>query len=178
MKEDYLWDGTGEVDSEIEQLEQKLGAFRFRNKPLAIRVAPTRRFNPYLAIAASIIFVLFAAGLFVVLRRNANDSRNPVVQNHESVPAPVPGNPSPSGGNENRQDQSGSKNTEASRTPAPERIVYAPVARRKSRRMSPEMIREGRYAKEQLLRALWIASEKINLAQKRIQVNRASGPAS
>ena len=36
MKEDYLWDKTGEPDPEIQQLEQALGTLRYQPRPLDI----------------------------------------------------------------------------------------------------------------------------------------------
>ena len=34
MKDDYLWDGSGEPDPEIEHLEKVLGQYRYQPKPI------------------------------------------------------------------------------------------------------------------------------------------------
>ena len=36
MKEDYLWDKTGDPDPEIQQLEEILGTLRYEPKPLEL----------------------------------------------------------------------------------------------------------------------------------------------
>jgi hypothetical protein len=41
-----------------------------------------------------------------------------------------------------------------------------------------ELLREGEKAKEQLILALRFASSQLNLVQRKIQVNKESGPAS
>src|SRR5579862_407027 len=63
MKHDYIWDGVGEPDPEIQRLEQLLREFRFD------RPAPTRRPMPrahWLAAAAAAI--LIAAGTWLLSR--------------------------------------------------------------------------------------------------------------
>jgi hypothetical protein len=73
MKEDYLWDKTGE-DSEIEMLENALQAFRyqktappaFRAKVLPFRKEPSRKILPIaLAVAACLVFGMFALGILL-----------------------------------------------------------------------------------------------------------------
>ena len=36
MKDDYLWDGSGEPDPEIRELEDILGELRYQPRPLEI----------------------------------------------------------------------------------------------------------------------------------------------
>ena len=70
MKDDYLWDGSGEPDPEIEHLEKVLGRYRYQPKPMSAafdqQLLPRRaRFWPKLAVAAAIILMLLA-GLWIV----------------------------------------------------------------------------------------------------------------
>ena len=64
MKDDYLWDKSGQPDPEIQKLEEILGTLRYQPKPLELPqdLAATRRWNyvPVLAIAASLLLALVA----------------------------------------------------------------------------------------------------------------------
>lgn len=70
---DYLWDGTGEPDPEIQKLEAILGRFRHdRPAPVFPDIAPTQewnwfpwrvRFFPALAVSATVVAVVAAAVL-------------------------------------------------------------------------------------------------------------------
>ena len=65
MKDNYLWDRSGEPDSETQHLEEILGTLRYQPQPLEIptslRVRQRRRYVPAMAIAA--VFTLFAIAL-------------------------------------------------------------------------------------------------------------------
>src|SRR5437660_1623563 len=78
MNNDYLWDRTGEPDSEIQRLEEILGDLRYQPHPLAIPTQPHtarhRMFLPTLAIAAAIVMMVVAAGLWFALHRQ-NEAR-------------------------------------------------------------------------------------------------------
>ncbi|MGA9769275.1 MAG: hypothetical protein WBV94_09560 [Blastocatellia bacterium] len=70
MKDDYLWDGSGEPDPEIEHLEKVLGRYRYQPKPVGAafdqQLLPRRaRFWPKLAVAAAIILMALA-GVWIV----------------------------------------------------------------------------------------------------------------
>ncbi len=68
--DDYLWNGSGEVDEEIERLEQTLASLRFKAQPLPLPAAPTRRVNiRFLAAAAAVVMAL--AGLWIYLGSRA-----------------------------------------------------------------------------------------------------------
>ena len=78
MKDDYLWDGSGEPDPEIERLEKVLGRYRYQPKPIGAafdqQLLPRRaRFWPKLAIAAAIILMLLAGVWIVRLQKGAQD---------------------------------------------------------------------------------------------------------
>ncbi|HET6180845.1 MAG TPA: FecR domain-containing protein [Candidatus Sulfotelmatobacter sp.] len=76
-KDDYLWDGSGEPDPEIQRLEALVGKFRYdRPAPVFPDVVPRRggisfpwqiRWFPALAISAAVIAIV--VGSFLVQRR-------------------------------------------------------------------------------------------------------------
>jgi hypothetical protein len=67
MNEDYLWDRSGEPDSEIAHLEEALSELRWRKPALGFPHTRTRRRWPLLSIAAAAA-LLFAAGATVFVR--------------------------------------------------------------------------------------------------------------
>ena len=73
MKDNYLWDRTGEVDPEIQQLEEDLGTLRYQPRPLRIpaniQIRRRRNFVPALAIAAAIALLAVALGIWFSLNR-------------------------------------------------------------------------------------------------------------
>jgi hypothetical protein len=102
MKDDYLWDGSGEPDSDVEHLEQLLGRYRFAAKPLGAefdRALPSRRVAwwPRLAVAAAVIAMILA-GLWVVSQQRKDALSNAVAAGSQ-LPAqpPVKFAPDPSG---------------------------------------------------------------------------------
>ena len=173
MKEDYLWDKSGEPDPDVQQLEEILGTLRYQHRELEIP-NPSRRpsYFPVLAIAATVALALVAGGLW--LRAQSQKAHRPEQAvigvpdaTKESVPAPtVP--------RDERVVQK-SKDTVA-QTPRPRlrpRNLFAGSA--KHVKASPEAglrtedLAEARAAKDQLMVALRLASEKLSLVQRRTQ---------
>src|SRR5258705_8680962 len=74
---DYLWDKTGEPDSEIQQLEEILGTLRYQPRPLEIpaglhvgrELSFFRSHAAPLAIAATVAMLLLGLGLWLGLQR-------------------------------------------------------------------------------------------------------------
>jgi hypothetical protein len=65
MKNDYLWDGSGEVDPEVEELERTLRGLRHRNRPLDL---PKARSTDWQLIAvAAVVLIALTVGLFLYL---------------------------------------------------------------------------------------------------------------
>jgi len=90
MKDDYLWDGSGEPDADVEQLEKLLSRYRYEAKPLGAefdRALPARRVAwwPRLAVAAAIIAMILA-GLWVV-RQQRNEVLSPEILAGYQLPA-------------------------------------------------------------------------------------------
>ena len=179
MKDDYLWDRTGQPDPEIQQLEEILGELRYQPRPLEIpaniKVGRERNFfrdsGPRLAIAAAIAMLVVGLGVWFAMQQLQQSPAPSVAQNPQRQPV----------ANEN-PDQS-----VAVKTPAPElKKTDAPrvhpvnqksatvnanrfrnVAAKQRQLTASE--REGEAAKNQLMLALRVASEKLNFAQKKTQ---------
>ena len=70
MKDDYLWDKSGQPDPQIQQLEEILGTLRYEPRPLVmpdnLRSPRRRNHFPLLAIAAAILLAMLAVFLLIV----------------------------------------------------------------------------------------------------------------
>lgn len=194
MSDDYLWDRSGEPDPEIERFERTLGKLRYQPKALVLPVArPRRSFFPALAAAAVVLLVL-ASGLWLSLRRSINeDSNSPRLLIARPVPYLLAGmkqpvlNSSPAVKESNPDEQvTLTSSVQSARKAKPRRLVEARQAlslpivarRRVSHDKDRQVMREGEMATEQLMLALRFASSKLNLVQKKVQVNKGGGPAS
>src|SRR5437667_2330874 len=73
MNNNYLWDRSGEVDPDIQQLEETLGTLRYQAQPLQIptslQIGHRRSFYPLLSIAATIALVAIALGLWFAFKQ-------------------------------------------------------------------------------------------------------------
>jgi hypothetical protein len=102
MKDDYLWDGTGEPDPDIQRLEQTLGRFRYQPKPLKDAFDQqllARRTNwwPRLAAAAAIILMALV-GLWVARNQPSGVTQQPIAGSPGTTDQPAP-RPKRDGGN-------------------------------------------------------------------------------
>lgn len=149
MNDDYLWDKSGEPDPQIQELEEILGTLRYQPKPLQLpdelpAFRPRRNYVPLLAIAATVVIALLTGGLWLQIQNQ-----------HASIPAvalaqdatPIPGPPL-------------SLPTEP---PKRRKLVLARYDRK-----------EALAAKQQLMFALRLASEKLNSVHRRTQDKRSS----
>jgi hypothetical protein len=194
MSDDYLWDRSGEPDPEIARLERTLGKLRHKPAPLVLPVArPRRSFFPALAAAAVVLLVL-ASGLWLSLQHSINEETNsPRLLIARPVPYLLAGmkepvltqSPAIKESNPTEQVALGSS-SQAARKAMPRRVVeerqalsFPTVARRRvPQDKDQQVMREGERATEQLMLALRFASSKLNLVQKKVQVNKGGGPAS
>ena len=164
MNDEYLWDKTGEPDPEIQQLEQILGTLRYQPKPLMLPddVRPVQRNHrlPLIAIAATLLVALLAAGLWLIVTRQPAQDLNAV--KFAVVPAPsIAQSPSaPDEKTEAGNDISDPKENKVAHNPRRVRRVAAPILTIEERAQAIE-------AKQQLMVALRVASEKLNLAQRK-----------
>ncbi|HVF89921.1 MAG TPA: hypothetical protein VNH22_07630 [Blastocatellia bacterium] len=74
MSDDYLWDGSGEPDPEVERLENLLSRYRHKPAPLKMpddrsRFAWSRLYSPQTAAAAALALIMIIAGLSYFLSR-------------------------------------------------------------------------------------------------------------
>jgi hypothetical protein len=162
MKDDYLWDKTGEPDPQIQQLEEILGTLRYQPKQLEIPEdlpLPRRRnYVPWLAIAAGLLLALLAGGIWLSTRssreipqRQAEVTPPPVIE--EKSPAPV-------------------ESKAPERRPDSRKEVIA-INRHRPRVPTPVLSKHEReealMAKEQVMLALRLTTEKLSLVHKKTQ---------
>jgi hypothetical protein len=162
MNEDYLWDKSGQPDPQIQELEEILGTLRYQPKPLVIprdlAVSRRRNYFPLLAIAATVLLALLATGVWVQVRTTSK----PQPQQAKAPPAVE------------EKTHSGDLAT-VSPTPADKPAMKEKsLASNVRRRHKPSVIKEPEMkealaAKEQVMLALRLASEKLNLAHRKTQ---------
>ncbi|HZN06370.1 MAG TPA: hypothetical protein VFB65_06275 [Pyrinomonadaceae bacterium] len=145
MNDDYLWDKSGEPDPEIQELEEILAPLRYQPKPLELpNNFPRRNYFPLLAIAATVLIALLAAGIWLRVKKQETE---PPQEAKSVVPSVY------------KEPEIMKKNSDLS---------PKPVIRKRTRKKSINQ-REAVEAKEQLMLALRVASEKLKLAQRRTQ---------
>ena len=200
MSDDYLWDKSGAPDPEIEQLERLLGNLRYRRPdaglPLPERAPVSSRINfrPAFAIAAAALFLMVAAGAwFALSQRNAARAPGMAATNAQPGTARDWLNPASISAlnvqavEEANERESHFSARNVSRSDKPRRSLEsksrarsdAPLASSSSTDARERIsIDEGVAAREQLIKALHLASSKLNQLQKKIQDNKAAGPVS
>jgi hypothetical protein len=180
MKDDYLWDRTGETDPEIEHMERVLGQLRHRRKasdlpPFEVKVRRTAPpFSKVLAMAAAFTFLALVLGALMVFQRRSGQNAAPVVMVNP-VPSPPSAAPSVAPATEAVAPQS--PDSPAVTTGAPDRNpkrASSATRRREINRSREATINEreqaqGLMAKEQLIKALQITSSKLDVVQKKVQ---------
>lgn len=186
MKEDYLWDRSGEPDPEIQELEEILGTLRYQPRALEIpadlevdrKRSLFRNFGPPLAIAATIAMLLLALGVWLGLRRGQPAQMAVAPKAVEAQPNPAPAPSSSPNQNPNSNQLALAPASDQKLIEAPRRRVNEPAVARnpnRSRRQPANTqelavkAQEGKAAKDQLMQALRLASLKINIAQKKTQ---------
>ena len=162
MNDDYLWDKTGEPDPQVQQLEEILGTLRYQQKALEIPEdlpLPRRRNHfPWLAIAAGVLLAILAGGLWLSTRSRGEA---PSQEAKVTQPAPVKEvTPSPTG----------TKTPELK--PEPREEVVA-LHKHRPRPSIPVLSKREReealMAKEQVMIALRLTTEKLSLVHKKTQ---------
>jgi len=149
MNDDYLWDKSGEPDPEIQELENILAPLRYQPTPLEMpNESPAmrrRNYFPLLAIAATVLIGLVGAGVWLQFR--AEESIPPI--DAKSV-LPVPS----------------VKEEVVTNTDLPKK----PKSVRRHKQVFTNYDREEALAaKEQVMLALRLASEKLKSVQRRTQ---------
>jgi len=155
MKDDYLWDKTGQPDPEIQKLEEILGRLRYQPKPLELPVARRRSYFPLIAIAASLMLALLAAGIWLRAR-------------NQTVPQPQQANVvTPSPVEEKKPEP------KVIEKPAAPQEVIAVNYKHRQRLVAPVLSKHEREealeAKEQLMVALRLTTEKLSMIHRKTQ---------
>src|SRR5689334_16485059 len=92
MKDDYLWDGSGEPDADVEQLEKLLGSYRYQPRPLDVRfeqqLATRRPFFWVKYAAAAVILMALVGAWWLVPRTLAPDQLHAIAEVPELTPLP------------------------------------------------------------------------------------------
>lgn len=166
MKDDYLWDRSGQPDPEIQQLEEILGELRYQPRELEIpaeaKTGGNRFYSSRYAIAAAVAMVVLGVGAWMAMQKQTTQ----VAAGPPSPPAEVktvtPESP---------------KLTAAVvpieeikiRTPRPIRVKSQRTRTPRTPQLSSEEMAEAVAAKDRLILALRLASSKLNYAQKKTQ---------
>ena len=163
MNDDYLWDKSGPPDPEIKQLEDILGTLRYQPKPFEIPrdvPAPRRRnYFPLLAAVAAILLVALLAGSVWLRVR----SRNEAPQQVKAPSAPPVHAPSV------EEKTIPKPEPEKNFAPREQNVAVNYKRRNRSSGLTRREREEALAAKQQLMIALRLASEKLNLAHKKTQ---------
>jgi len=160
MNDDYLWDKTGEPDPQVQQLEEILGTLRYQPKtlelPEELPLPRRRNYFPWLAIAAAVLVALLAGGLWLSTRSRVE---TPQHQAEVAPPAPV-----------KEATPSTPKIPELKPEPREEVVV---VHKHRPRPSAPALSKREReealMAKEQVMLALRLTTEKLSLVHKKTQ---------
>ena len=192
MKDDYLWDKSGEVDPEIEHLERVMSGLR--SKRTAQDMMPAfenlqrtrpRSFSKLMAIAATVAFAALALGAFAFIQRESQkqDTGSQPIAMVSPVPAETASAPPAAINAPKEQDESQPPVLGVSST-RPKRAATETRRRAVNRSLEASVHEreqaEGLMAKEQLIKALEITSSKLNFVQKKVKGNAAPplGPSS
>ena len=149
MNEDYLWDKSGEPDPQIQELEQILAPLRYQPKRLELPVVRRRNYLSLAAIAATLLVALIAGGLWMKSRKQ----QPPQQEIAKSVPSVV------------KEKETSPPAVVVRNTDSPKKSIH----KRNKRIFTKHEREEALAAKEQVLLALRVASEKLKLAQRRTQ---------
>jgi hypothetical protein len=175
MKDNYLWDRSGEPDAEIQELEELLGSLRYKPKPLEIpahiRTGRRQSFFPAMAIAAAI--ALFAVLLGVWFSFNRRQSPALTANNNPRIdqPSQAPASESP-----NRQTVKVQNEPQPVITKPAEAIARRPYRAPRTVIRQPELTPDELAEKEQVLVALRLVSFKLNVAQRKTQTGPQLNP--
>ena len=172
MKDNYLWDRSGEPDAEVQELEEILGTLRYQPRPLEIprniQFERRRSFFPAMAIAAAIALAAVLLGLWFSFNRRqapAFDAKHDKqIDQHLNSPQPLI-SPDPT-----RVQVAVDPQPRAiqKHSTAPRNLLASNQSRRSVIRqpvLTPQELAE----KEQVLVALRLVSAKLNLAQRKTQ---------
>ena len=173
MDNNYLWDRSGKIEPDIQQLEETLGTLGYQPQPLRIptslQIARRRSFYPLMAIAAAIALLAVALGLWFAFKQH--QLTPPVEVRRDEQPAPKlieKQQPQPKREPQQAFVNSGSKPAviqKRHREPARNLLASYKVRPPAPPQLTPAELAE----KEQVLVALRLVSAKLNVAQRKAQ---------
>ena len=168
MNDNYLWDKSGEPDAEGQHLETLLSEFRYQPRPLVLPEATPKRMifsSTNIRYAAIAAMALLALGVGIWLSvRPATTSRDVAIT--PATPTPTietPAAPAP----KVAPQPPASQVIKRFQTTAPK----THFAKHSPKRLRKSLEEEGEQAKEKVLYALQITSEKLNLIAKKVQTD-------
>jgi cytoskeletal protein RodZ len=173
MDNNYLWDRSGEIDPDIQQLEDSLGTLRYQPQPLQIpahlQIGRRRGFYPLMAIAATIALIAIALGLWFAFKQRQATLPTEAKQNSQSAPKQIEKPKSP----QNDQPQQAVVSQDV-KPPVSQKRHREParnlLASNRARPPAPPELTPAELAeKEQVLVALRLVSAKLNVAQRKTQ---------
>jgi cytoskeletal protein RodZ len=173
MDNNYLWDRSGEIDPDIQQLEETLGTLRYQPQPLQIpahlQIGRRRSFYPLMAIAAAIALVAIALGVWFAFKQRQAAPSFAAKQNSQSSPKQIEKQQP----QQNDQPQQAVVSTDLKPPVSrkrPRELTRTLQARSKVRTPAPPELTPAELAeKQQVLVALRLVSAKLNVAQRRTQ---------
>ena len=186
MKEDYLWDKTGE-DSEIEYLENALQVFRYREtaapelsaKVLPFRKEPPRKVFQYaMAAAACVVFAAFGLVVLLQVLKNKTVPREELAETtvqQINTAFPAVATVEKSGDSIVEKVQNSKPSFERKAVKIHQRMSL--IARQKETKTQPlknikpdvRLTKEEQYAYSQLMLALSITSSKLKMVKDKVE---------
>jgi cytoskeletal protein RodZ len=172
MNNNYLWDRSGEIDPDIQQLEETLGTLRYQAQPLQIPTSlqngRRRSFYPLMAIAATIALAAIALGLWFAFKQHQVTPPFEVKQNSQPASPQIEKQPAPP---ERQPDQAVvNPNSKPAVIQKRHREPARTLAARSIRTPAPLELTPAELAeREQVLIALRLVSFKLNVAQRKTQ---------
>ena len=168
MNEEYLWDKSGEPDQEIQELEQILGTLRYQPKPLDLRdeVQPRsrNRYLPLIAIAATFLVALIGGALWLRVRTKTIPQLN-----QAEIESPKRQPDIPNIDDKKTSDVLATNPGKPSREPRPKVKEVKHSRSLAASTMTAVEHQQALEAKDQLMIALRLTSEKLNLAHRKAQ---------
>jgi hypothetical protein len=192
MKEDYLWDKTGN-DIEIEKLENALSQFRYKEtsapaiipeKILTVEKTPKRKFFSFsfaFAFASCVAFVLILLGVWFQFSNknveNVNDlsksitPETKIVLPEKSVETVAPIEEIKIQKPIEKPTFIKAKNSTSPKKNVPPKTIYIARTNKRPKAETLELTEEEKYAYDQLMLALSITSSKLKLVKDKVALN-------
>jgi hypothetical protein len=168
MNEEYLWDKSGEPDPEVQELEQILGALRYQPKALdlsdGVQPRSRNRYLPLIAIAATLLMALIAGALWLRVR-----SKTVPQLNNAGIESPKRQQVIPNIDDKKTNDILATAPGKPSREPRPKVKEVKHPRTLEASNMTASERQQALEAKGQLMIALRLTSEKLNLAHRKAQ---------